>query len=137
MLQWLPIIGPVIEGVAGWFRHKQVMAEQKQESALKINEAKTKAVIDQIAAGQMADINWDQIAQANSGQSWKDEWFTIVLSIPAIMCFIPGLDGYVFAGFAALEKAPDWYEYALLVAIAASFGFRELAKWKARTGNES
>ena len=34
--------------------------------------------------------------------SWKDEYTLIVVSIPAIMAFIPGLDVYVKDGFLAL-----------------------------------
>ena len=63
----------------------------------------------------------------NAETSWKDEWFVILLSIPAVMAFIPGLSGYVGMGFAELAKAPDWYLGAFGIAVAASFGFRKFA----------
>ena len=53
--------------------------------------------------------------------SWKDEWFVIVLSIPLILAFIPGAEGWVDRGFEQLSKAPDWYFYSLGIAISASF----------------
>ena len=37
--------------------------------------------------------------------SWKDEWF-VILSIPLILCWIPGAEGWVDRGFAQLSKAP-------------------------------
>ena len=57
--------------------------------------------------------------------SWKDEWFTILLSIPAILAFIPGAVGYVEQGFKALNGMPDWYKAAFGLAVAASFGYRK------------
>ena len=35
--------------------------------------------------------SWDEIAQQNSSTSWKDEYLTLLISIPLIMCFIPSL----------------------------------------------
>ena len=63
----------------------------------------------------------------NAENSWKDEWFVILLSIPAVMAFIPGLSIYVGLGFDELAKAPDWYLGAFGIAVAASFGVRKFA----------
>jgi hypothetical protein len=60
----------------------------------------------------------------NSGGSWKDEFFAVILAIPLILCFIPGMEGVVAHGFEQLSKAPDWYFWALLTAISASFGVK-------------
>ncbi len=65
----------------------------------------------------------------NSGGSWKDEFFVIVLSVPMVLCFIPGMEGVVHHGFQQLQQAPDWYMHALLIAISASFGLRGLNKF--------
>jgi len=68
--------------------------------------------------------DWDSIAQQNSGNSFKDEWLTLLFSIPLILCFIPAAVPYVKEGFAVLEQMPDWYQYLLSVIVAASFGVR-------------
>ena len=60
----------------------------------------------------------------NSGSSWKDEFFVIVLSIPLVLAFIPGAEGIADRGFEQLHKAPDWYFYSLGIAISASFGVK-------------
>ena len=64
-----------------------------------------------------------------SKNSWKDEYLTIVLSIPIIMAFIPGLDTIVHNGFAQLEAMPEWYQLSLGAVIAASFGIRGATKF--------
>ncbi len=68
--------------------------------------------------------SWDEIAQGNSSTSWKDEYLTLLISIPLIMCFIPSLVPYVREGFAVLETMPTWYQYTFSVIVAASFGVR-------------
>lgn len=67
---------------------------------------------------------WDEIQAQNSGASWKDEWFTILLSIPLIGAFYPPLLPSVLAGFDALTKMPEFYQYMLFLAVGASFGYR-------------
>lgn len=99
--------------------------QAKLQSDLRINEARTHAVIEKVKVAQTADIAWENLSVENSG--WKDEWFTILLSIPMILCFIPGGAEYVKQGFNALSDAtPDWYQYAFLVAVASAFGFKKL-----------
>ena len=68
--------------------------------------------------------SWDEIAQQNSSTSWKDEYLTLLISIPLIMCFIPSLVPYVQEGFAVLDTMPKWYQYTFSVIVAASFGVR-------------
>tara|TARA_R100000458_G_scaffold6751_1_gene5378 strand:+ start:5334 stop:5663 length:330 start_codon:yes stop_codon:yes gene_type:complete len=77
------------------------------------SEAKAKSAAD-----------WEAIAQQNAGNSWKDEWLTILFSLPLVMCFIPSAVPYVKNGFAALQEMPTWYQYMLSVIVAASFGVR-------------
>lgn len=124
MIQFLgALIGPITSIVGNWQKKKL----QKQESELKIAEATTNAKIRRLETAQDAEIDWNLKALDKSG--WKDEWFTILLSIPAIMCFIPGLDVYVTAGFNALKETPEWYRVCFLVAVAASFGYRKIVDW--------
>ena len=54
--------------------------------------------------------------------SWKDEFVLLVLSIPVIMCFIPGYDVYVTAGFTALETTPTWFQYLVVAVYSVSAG---------------
>jgi hypothetical protein len=125
---WNLIIGPIADlakTVVGGFvdsaKAKRQLKAAKQETELKIEYAKA-----------TADIDWDKQAMLNAQNSWKDEWFTIILSIPAILSFInfswlPG-PRIVADGFAALGTAPDYYLGAFGLAVAAAFGMRAYAK---------
>ena len=73
--------------------------------------------------------NWDKIMAQGSQQSLKDEWLTILFSIPLILAFIPGAEGIVQNGFEQLETMPTWYQYSLGVIVAASFGVRSATKF--------
>ena len=115
------LVKPATEIVKGW----QARKSAKLKSDLLINEAKTNAVIEKIKTQQYADIAWENTQINNSG--WRDDYFTIVLSIPAILCFIPGMVGYVVAGFAALATCPPWYQWMLGIAVGAAFGYRKIA----------
>jgi hypothetical protein len=121
-----PIAKSIFGGILKHFENKQQLKLAKQDTEMKIELAKQEMVAKQVTA----DITWDQIQAKNSAGSWKDEYWTIVLSIPMILCFLPFLAGYVEQGFNALMTTPDWYRYAVLTAIAAAFGRSELIKWK-------
>lgn len=80
------------------------------------------------------DANWEGKMADASAHSWKDEFWTIILSIPLFMV------GYaiavndvtvidrVDAGFQALSQLPEWYQYLLFIAISSSFGIRGVSK---------
>ena len=76
--------------------------------------------------------DWEALQAQNAGSSWKDEWLTLLFSIPLIMCFIPPLVPYVEQGFAVLEQIPPWYRYYLGVIVAASFGVRQVINYKGK-----
>jgi len=116
---------PISDLVTGWQKRQQA----KLESDLRINEAKTQGMEARLRTGQEADIAWENTSITNSG--WKDEWFTVVLSIPAIMCFIPSMAKYVSDGFDALKGTPERYQWAFLVAVASSFGYKKIADFMA------
>lgn len=118
MLQGL--LGPVANLASSYLQGKA--SKNAAEAELKLTEAKAKAQI--LLSEKTSVADWERIMAQNSGSSWKDEWFVIVLSIPLILCFIPGMEGVVHHGFQQLQQAPDWYFYSLLTAISASFGVR-------------
>jgi|SRR5210317_1805824 hypothetical protein len=75
-----------------------------------------------------AEIDWDLEAIKGSQNSWKDEYLTILLSIPVILCFIPGMEEVVRNGFEQLDKVPDWYKLMFSAVVAAAFGFKSISK---------
>ena len=124
------VAAPISQVVTGWQQRKTV----KLEGELAVAKAVTDARIEKVKKGQAADIAWEVTSLDRSG--WKDEYWTIVLSIPMVMCFIPGLVGHVIAGFEALQKTPEWYRYAVGIAIGSAFGVRSVANFmKLKKGN--
>ena len=80
-----------------------------------------------IAKGEAKAANaasWEELAMQNSATSWKDEYLTLVFTIPLICCFIPSAVPYIKEGFAVLDTMPTWYQYTFSVIVAASFGVR-------------
>ena len=71
---------------------------------------------------------WDEIHAKNRGESWKDEWFTLLFSIPLVLAFIPSAVPSVEQGFRVLDMMPDWYKQALAVLVAASVGYQKLTQ---------
>jgi len=115
----------VKEWASSWQQRKVMQAQHKVKMAeIKIVGKESRATMD-----KEHEIGWDNKMAAGSMTSWKDEWFTIILSIPLIGAFIPGADTYILEGFAVLAQCPDWYKGALGVAIGAAFGMRQYANW--------
>jgi|TARA_R110001583_G_scaffold25996_2_gene93892 hypothetical protein len=123
MLQMLikPLLGVAGDAISGYVDTRKAKAQQK---LVKI-EAETEIVKQQIKG----EIDWDVEAIKGSKESWKDEYLTILFSIPLLLCFLPFTVEYVERGFAALAMTPDWYKYTLGVIVSASFGIRGATKF--------
>lgn len=117
------VAAPLFSMADGWQERKKV----KLEGDLAVAKAVTDARIEKVKTGQAGDIAWEKTSLDQSG--WKDEYWTIVLSMPMIMCFIPGLVEYVVKGFEALQKTPEWYRYAIGIAISSAFGVKTFANF--------
>jgi|TARA_B100001250_G_C19814614_1_gene797641 hypothetical protein len=123
MLQMLikPLLGVASDAIGGYMETKKAKAKQK---LVKI-EAETEIVKQQIKG----EVDWDLEAIKGSKDSWKDEYLTILFSIPLLLCFLPFTVEYVERGFAALAMTPDWYKYTLGVIVSASFGIKGATKF--------
>lgn len=126
----LPFIGPalrVFDTIGGIFSKWQDRKLVKAEGKLEIEKAIIDGKIKQALSITEGEIKYDLVAAEGMKHSWKDEWFTILLSIPVIMCFIPypPLQAQVKVGFDILTTStPEWYQYCFIGAIVASFGLK-------------
>jgi hypothetical protein len=118
MLQAL--IGPIASLAGTWLTGRT--ETKAAETRVKVARADAEAQIMVSAATSTAD--WERIMAQGSQSSFRDEWFSGVLSIPLILCFIPGMEDVVAHGFEQLSKAPEWYFYCLGTAILSSFGVK-------------
>jgi len=120
------LIGPVSDLLGGWLKGKA--SAQAAAANLKLVEAEAKATIMKSAATSQAD--WEKIMAQGSQSSWKDEWLTVLFSIPLVLSFCGDWGRTITErGFAALEAMPDWYQYTLGVIVAASFGVRSATRF--------
>lgn len=125
MLQTL--IGPLTELFGGYLERRAEEKKAKHEAKLQIiqNEA-----------------SWEKLMAQASNSSWKDEWFTILLSSPIVVLMWgvavndPLVIERIRLGFDTLNQLPDWYQYALYMAISASFGIRGADKLMALRGKK-
>jgi len=112
---WTALIGPVAGLFTDW------LAGQREKS-----QAKHTAQMQVLSNTAI----WEQRMAEASNTSWKDEWFTILLSTP-IVSIIYGvvmndqeIIERVGLAFQQLNSLPEWYQYLLFVAVFASFGIR-------------
>jgi|TARA_R110002072_G_scaffold130148_1_gene268982 hypothetical protein len=124
MLQAL--IGPIAELAGGWLKGKA--SAQAASANLKLVEAEAKATIMKSAATSEAD--WERIMAQGTQNSLKDEWLTILFSIPLVLAFCGEWGRQIVAdGFASLETMPSYYQYTLGVIVSASFATRSATKF--------
>ena len=119
------LIGPIANLAGTWLDGK--VEKTKAETGAKVAKAKAEAVIMERKA--TGELDWDLEMAKGSQSSWKDEWLTVLFSIPLVMAFIPGMEEVVANGFARLNEMPEWYQYSLGVIVAASFGVRSASKF--------
>ncbi len=110
--------GKVVEAVDNRGKRKH----EDRMKAMEIEEMRHKKQLEMVIRGQEMDNSWELEQIKNSG--WKDEFVLLLLSIPLILSFIPGTVGYVEAGFEALSKTPQWYQWLILAVFAAIYGIR-------------
>ena len=76
------------------------------------------------------DADWESKMADATKSSWKDEWFSIILSAPLIaVAYAVAMDDQTVIvrmndAFAALNELPEWYQYLLFIAVSASFGVK-------------
>jgi hypothetical protein len=135
MINPIAIIGSVIEGVSGYFGKKQEIKKVKAVAESKL--ALKKVSNDHEVT--LSDAEWEAIGQKGLTDSWKDEYITIIITIPipgiivgAVWKAFTGNDALlngVLDGVGALsELGLDWKTMTLAVVFAAI----GLKMWRAK-----
>ena len=113
MLQML--LGPALELGKDFIKGK---ADEKKA----IQERKITAIQN--------DADWEAKMADATKSSWKDEWFSLILSAPLIaVAYSVAMDDQAIIqrmdeAFGALNSLPEWYQYLLFIAVSASFGVK-------------
>lgn len=124
---WQTLISPIVTLLG------QVLKNRSEEKNA-VHKAKMEVIKN--------TASWEQLMATASATSWKDEWFTLLLSAPVVavvwgigMNDVDILDRIGLA-FEELNRLPDWYQYLLFMAVSASFGIRGADKLLALKGKK-
>jgi hypothetical protein len=113
MLQAL--LGPVAGLAKTWMNNRHEQSQAKHQAKMQ--------VISNTAT-------WEEKMAEASANSWKDEFWTLVLAVPlfclgySVIVDDPAILQRVSDSFSALDNLPDWYQYLLFLSVSASFGIR-------------
>jgi len=109
------LIGPIADLAGGFLKNKAEQSKAKHEAKMSVIQN---------------DSDWEAKMADASANSWKDEFFSLILSLPlffigyAIVVDDMTIINRVEQAFAALNNLPDWYQYLLFIAVSASFGIK-------------
>jgi len=109
------LLGPIAELAGGFLKNKAEQSKAKHEAKMNVIQN---------------DADWEAKMADASANSWKDEFFSLILSLPlffigyAIVVDDMTIINRVEQAFAALNNLPDWYQYLLFIAVSASFGIK-------------
>lgn len=120
----LDVLGIIVKPVTDYINNRQNNKAAEAKQKLELDAAVHERQVELIKQGLAADASWELTFAQQAASSWKDEYTLIVVSIPAIMAFIPRLSPYVEKGFLALDKTPLWYQLIFGSIFLATYGIR-------------
>lgn len=109
------VIKPVSKVATSFLKNKAAESQAKHEAKM--------SVIQNTA-------DWEVKMADASANSWKDEFWTLVLAVPIFMIGYsivvndPAVIERTKQAFEALSTLPEWYQYLLFICISASFGIK-------------
>ena len=113
------LLGPALELGKEFIKGK---AEEKKA----IQERKINAIQN--------DANWEDKMASATDKSWKDEFWSVILSLPILaVAYSVATDNNAVierlnSAFDTLNTLPEWYQYLLFIAVSASFGLKSADK---------
>lgn len=121
MALWIAIkqILRIVGTLGGTYMERKVV-ESKGRVTIAIAHAEAIAEIQ--VAQATSNIEWEKSMADASKTSWKDEYWTVLLSIPLILAFIPPAVPWIEKGFNVLAVVPEWFAISIGLAISAAFG---------------
>ncbi len=118
------IISGIVKPIGDYFGRRQEIKAQQHANEIRVLEAQGERAAQLIRDGLAADMAWETEFAKQAATSWKDEYTLVVVSVPLVMAFIPGLAVYVAAGFAAFSSTPLWYQVMVQTIFYATYGIR-------------
>tara|TARA_R100000742_G_C4279280_1_gene103428 strand:+ start:5041 stop:5472 length:432 start_codon:yes stop_codon:yes gene_type:complete len=115
------LLGPIGKIASTWLEGRN--EKLRADAETKIAQVRSKAVIAQKQA--TGEIELQQSLTEQMGDSWKDEFWTILIGGILLCCFLPFTQDYVKKGFEFLSTStPEWFTHIILISVSASYGLR-------------
>ncbi len=95
----IPFVGAAIEGVAKFFTKKQERKLAESTAQAKLAQSKQ----DGNASIQLNDSEWEALSKKGEGDTWKDEYVTIIITLPIPLILL----GAIVAAFTGDTKLLD------------------------------
>ena len=115
------LISPIASLAGTWLQGR--VDKAKAETEVKVAKAKAEAKVYETEATS-SFLN-EQALTNQMGESWKDEFWSIIFGAILIASFLPFSQPYVKEGFIFLEQStPHWFSNMLYIIIGSSFGYR-------------
>lgn len=118
------VLGAVTGPVATYMTRRMELKAQEHENQMKVLIAQGDRQAALQSQGLTADANWEMEFAKQAATSWKDEYTLLVVSIPAVLAFVPGCAKLVAQGFVSLTATPLWYQIMLCSIFFATYGIR-------------
>jgi hypothetical protein len=120
----LAILGKVPELIGNYITKRMEIKAAQVQGEQAIKKALLERQLVLIQEGLHADMQWEMEMAKQAASSWKDEYVLILVSIPAVLAFIPGAAPVVADGFDAIDKMPRWYQIVFVSVLLATYGIR-------------
>ena len=121
-----PLITAFAQLALGWGKSTLDMRMAEKQSLMRARHKR-------YMTAAKSESDWQALMADAARHSWKDEAWTICFIVIFFMCFMPQLQHHVAQGFAILQTTPDWFQWAVLASIGASFGLRGFDKWHGKS----
>ena len=82
----IPVIDGLVKLGGTWLEGKVAKTKAKAEAEATVMVKQAESVAD-----------WETAMARASQQSWKDEWLTLLFSVPLVLCFFPATVEYLEA----------------------------------------
>jgi hypothetical protein len=123
-MNFLPLLAGIPEAIGKYFTERNAQKSAERLRKMELDDALHARKLKLVEEGLHADMNWEMEFARQAATSWKDEYTLIVVSIPLVMAFVPGLTAYVKGGFEAFASTPLWYQAMVQVLFYATVGIR-------------
>jgi hypothetical protein len=131
------IVSKILGGVAGpvvdYLNERQKLRSAERLRKAELADAHHQRQVELARDGMTADANWEMEFARQAASSWKDEYTLLVVSIPLVMAFVPGLDKYVNAGFESFASTPLWYQVMVQTMFYATVGIKFANRFRSDT----